>query len=574
MNRYKLFTAVLAGGLLAACESGDVNIAPSTTVGDTITNPGGGGSSPDDICASYLNDAGQTIQGSADANGNCTYGSAFVGPKNELKVDLLLPALPDGAAHIFTSPLFVGQTYRTIQEANDAGIFEGGDGPTLTIEAGATIALSSSNDFIAINRGSRLIADGRADAPITITSVTDIANNLPEGPESVQQIGGMVINGFGVSSECSYVGGVRPFTEDADADGELDDNPAFALDPADSCSILVEGLIDDNESHFGGDNDNDDSGILRYVIIKHTGEEVSAGNELNGITFGAVGRSTVVENLQTYSTFDDGIEMFGGAVNFKNYVGLYVRDDAIDIDDGWIGTIDNALVIQSELQGNHCIESDGLAGFGDLGADEIANKIAQGLNSRPTINNLTCIVSASDARTQSAGRGWLFREGIWPTVNNALVISSFGVNEIDDRTEHYCVRIRQTETVDAAVAGDLQINSAVFACQYGSFGEPIGAFADEQAWAESNSSQFAAVAPNTAVNATAAADTDLQLLEGTPPVYSIPWATSFVDGAAPDAATEPTNGDFLGGVSLADDWIDGWTYGIQDGNRGQPLWFE
>ena len=562
MNRSRLLTVACTAALIAACDSGDIKINPQTSVGDTVINNPGGGTNLNDICASYLNAGGQTIQGVADASGNCTYSSAFVGPKNELQVDVFLPALPDGGAHIFTSPLFVGKTYRSIAEANAAGIFRGGDGPTLTIEAGATIALSSSNDFIAINRGSRIIADGRADAPITITSVTDIDNALPDGPESVQQIGGMVINGFGVSSECKYTG-----TRGVD----------LALDPTDTCSILVEGLIDDNESHYGGDNDDDDSGILRYVIIKHTGEEVSAGNELNGITFGAVGRSTVVENLQTYSTFDDGIEMFGGAVSFANYVGMYVRDDAIDIDDGWIGTIDNALVIQSQLQGNHCIEADGLAGFSGLpatGEGSIEEKTNQGLNSRPTINNLTCIISASAKRTQSEGAGWLLREGIWATVNNALVITAFGVNEVDDRTEHYCLRVRQQQTQDAAANGNLSINSAIFACQYPSYGETIGTFADEQAWAESNSSQFATVGANAALDPTAAADAGLQLLEGMPAVYSIPWATSLVDGAAPNAATQPTAGDILGGVSLANDWIAGWTYGINGDNRGQPLWFE
>ena len=79
---------------------------------------------------------------------------------------------------------------------------------------------------------------------------------------------------------------------------------------------------------------------------------------------------------------------------------------------------------------------------------------------------------------------------------------------------------------------------------------------------------------NAALDPTAAADTGLQLLEGTPAVYSIPWATSLVDGAAPNAATQPTAGDILGGVSLANDWIAGWTYGINADNRGQPLWFE
>ena len=50
--------------------------------------------------------------------------------------------------------------------------------------------------------------------------------------------------------------------------------------------------------------------------------------------------------------------MFGGAVNFENFVGIYVRDDSIDIDEGYIGSITNALVIQQESDGNRCVEAD------------------------------------------------------------------------------------------------------------------------------------------------------------------------------------------------------------------------
>ncbi len=232
MNRNHLFTVLAAGALLAACDSGDINIAPSTTVTDSnnTTNAGSGGSA-DDICASYEKN-GQTFQGSADANGNCTYGSAFVGPQNNLTVDLLIPELPDGGAHIFTSSLFVGETFRTQAELAAAGLFEGGDGPTLTIEPGATLAFQTNNDFIIVNRGSRILADGLPDKPITFTSVSDINGTV--GPEDVQQWGGVVINGFGVSNKCSYTG----------TRGQA----GFALTAATECSIEAEGSAGDDES--------------------------------------------------------------------------------------------------------------------------------------------------------------------------------------------------------------------------------------------------------------------------------------------------------------------------------------
>jgi len=555
MNLKPLLTVFAAGALLAACSSGDINIEPTTSVSNAASPPPAGNN--DDICASYVK-SGQTISGSADGNGNCTYGSAFVGPKNNLTVDLLIPALPDGGAHIFTSSLFVGETYRTRADLTAAGITQGGDGPTLTIEPGATLAFQTNKDFVIINRGSQILANGTVDKPITFTSVSDI--NQTVGPEDVQQWGGIVINGFGVSNKCAYEG----------TRGE----PGFALQAGTECSIEAEGSAGDDESQYGGDNDNDDSGILRYVVVKHTGAEVGNGDELNGISFGGVGRSTVIENLQVYSTYDDGIEMFGGAVSFENLVAVYVRDDSIDIDEGWIGSINNALVIQAENDGNHCIEADGIGSYNESEATKNADFISRGLNSRPTISNLTCIISPNIGGTHGEGAGWRFREGIFPVINDSLVISSFAANDITDNDDNYCLRIDNPETQTAAIDGDLQLNSVIFACQENSKGNAIGAFPSEQAWATDAGNQFATVADGTAKDASAANDADLQLLEGAQKVYSIAWATSQVDGAAPVGTTAPTVGDSLGAVDAASDWISGWTYGIEDTNRGQPLWFE
>ncbi|MDJ0910457.1 MAG: hypothetical protein QNI99_14765 [Woeseiaceae bacterium] len=558
MNLSKLLAIVAAGAVVAACDSGDINIAPATNVNNSNnTTVTGGGGSANDICASFIRN-GVTVQGTADGNGNCTYGSAFVGPKNNLTTDLLIPALPGGGAHIFTASLFVGETYRTQADLAAAGITEGGDGPTLTIEPGATLAFQTNKDFIIVNRGSQIIANGLPDAPITFTSVSDINGTV--GPEDVQQWGGMVINGFGVSNKCSYVG----------TRGQA----GFGLAPGTECSIEAEGSAGDDESQYGGDNDADDSGILRYVIVKHTGAEVGNGDELNGISFGGVGSSTVIENLQVYSTFDDGIEMFGGAVNFTNFVGLYVRDDSIDIDEGYIGTITNALVVQQAGDGNHCIESDGIGSYSSLDQATRDDFIARGLNSAPTINNLTCIISANINGTHGEGAGWRFREGIHPIVNDSLVISSHAANDTSDGDDNYCLRIDNAETQAAALNGDLQLNNVIFACQENEKGNAFGTFAGEQAFAEDAGNQFATVADGTAADPTAAADADLQLLEGAQGVYSIDWATSLVDGVAPAATTDPAPGTYLGGVQGVADWTLPWAYGIDPNNRGQALWIE
>jgi hypothetical protein len=543
--------------LLAACESGDINVAPATNVSDSNnTNITGGGSRANDICSSYTLSGGQVVGGVADGNGNCVYSPAFLDAGNHLLVDMTVPALPNGGAHIFEGSVFVGKTYDTNAKMMADGISEGGDGPTLTIEAGATLAFQSSADFLIINRGAQIFAVGREDAPITFTSVSDVNGTV--GPEDVQQWGGIVINGFGITNKCAYTGSI--------AGGDL------AL--AGECHVDAEGAAGLDESQYGGDNNDDSSGRLEYVVVKHTGATVGNGDELNGISFGGVGRNTIVKNLQMYSTFDDGIEMFGGAVNFENYVAVYVRDDSIDIDEGWSGTINNALVIQSAGDGNHCIEADGIGSFDDLTSGpggQIEMVISQGINSRPTINNLTCIISPNMTGTHDPGAGWRFREGIFPTVNDSMIIGAFAADETPGGNDNYCLRI-DNRSQQAALDGDLVLNSVVIACEEATRGQtfPDGVTTEANFFTGAGN-VFATIPSGTAVDPTAAADPDLQLLEGAPPIYSILQAMAAVDAAPPPA---PTSGDFLGALIQAADWTANWTYGIHDGNRGEPLWFE
>ncbi len=549
--------ALAASALVVGCDSGDINIQPSTNVtnSNNTTQTGGGTTN---VCASYQNSGGQDISGTVDGDGNCVYSQAFAGAGNNVTVDLTIPALPNGAAHIFEGSLFIGETFDTDADLAAAGIAEGGDGPVLTVEPGATLAWQTSADFLIINRGSQLFAVGTATAPITFTSVSDVNGTV--GPEDVQQWGGIVINGFGVTNKCSYTGTA--------AGGDL---------ATTDCHVDAEGAAGLDESQYGGDNNDDSSGRLEYVVVKHTGAAVGNGDELNGISFGGVGRNTIVRNLEVYSTFDDGIEMFGGAVNFENFLAVYVRDDSIDIDEGYSGTINNALVIQAESIGNHCIEADGIGSFSGLTPAEVEAQIAQGINSRPVINNLTCIISPTPVQGDfDPGAGWRLREGIFATITNSLVVDSFAAADTSDpdNDDNYCLRI-DNRSQDAAIAGDLVISSTIFACQETFRGQTFpDAVTTEESFFLASGNQAATLTG--ATDPTAAANPELQLLEtnGAGAAYfSLPFATSQVDGAAP-TATAPTT-DFVGGIALSiPDWTDGWSYGLVDGARGQPLWFE
>ncbi|HEX6259395.1 MAG TPA: hypothetical protein VFZ51_01990 [Woeseiaceae bacterium] len=560
MNHNLLFAALFASSVLVGCGSGDIEIAPSTLVNNSnnTNNSGGGGGNDDDVCASYVNSGGQTIQGSYDGT-DCFYSQSFVGAGNNLKFDLTIPALPNGGAHIFQGSLFVGEAFDSDAEMQAAGIAEGGDGPVLTIEAGATLAWQTSKDFMIINRGSQIFAVGTPDAPITLTSSSDVDGSV--GPEDVQQWGGVVINGFGVTNKCAYTG----------TRGE----EGFAL--AGECHVAAEGAAGLDESFYGGADDSDSSGRFEFVRVKHTGATVGNGDELNGITFGAVGSSTVVSNLEVYSTYDDGIEMFGGRFDIDNFVALYVRDDSLDLDEGWIGTINNALLIQSETDGNQCIESDGIGSFSDLDGATVEDFIARGLNTRVTINNLTCIFSpnGSDTATHDPGAGLRFREGIFVTLNDSMIIGSFAANNGVSGTDNFCLRI-DDRSAQAALDGDLTLNNVIYACAEKTSGQSLaGSGTTEEQFALDSGNIFATIPGGTAVSATTANDAELQLLEGAPAIYSINYATSQVDGAVPGAGSDPTPASFLGALSLGDtDWTAGWTFGLHPDNQAQPLWFE
>lgn len=543
--------------LLTGCGGGgDVNVSPSTvdnSVNDSNNNvEGGGNDGSSNPCASYVTDSGQTRQGSYDGT-NCSYAPSFVDSGNNLMYDLDIPALPDGGAHIFEGSLFVGGAANTDQELQDLGVSQGGDGPTLTIEAGATLAWQSNSEFMVINRGSQIIAVGRPDAPITLTSVSDINGDLDNDPEAVSQWGGMVINGFGVSNKCSYTG-----TRGVD----------LALDA--ECHIASEGSAGQDENFYGGVNDDDSSGRLEYFRVKHTGAQVGNGDELNGITFSGVGRNTVVRNIQVYSTFDDGIEMFGGAVEVDTYAGVYVRDDSIDVDEGWIGSVSNALVIQSETDGNHCIESDGLGSFSSLDSNVVEDYIARGLHTQGRVSNLTCLISANgaDSGTHGQGAGWRIREGIAWDIRDSMVVT-MGPDNPDDT--NYCVRI-DNRSQQTAEDGDITMDGVVLSCVDRTNGQSLPNGTTVEDFVAGQNAIFADI--NGATDPTGSgADSELQLLEGTPPIFSIAADTMVVnDAGLPFGAS---SGDFIGVLSQSEDNpFTGWTFGIFDGSRNQPLWFE
>lgn len=544
----KLLVSSAVAAVLTGCGGGgDINIAPSnqTTVGETVTNIVNEGATNTEVsCASYTL-AGTVSQGSFDGT-NCVYSKGFVDIDNPLTFDLAIPNIGDGV-HIFEGSLVVGENFSADADLAVAGISEGGDGAVLTIAAGATLAFRSADDFMVVNRGSQMRANGTATDPIVLTSQTDAVFGTV-GAEDVGEWGGLVINGFGVTNKCSYTGTYPDVTTT-------------------DCHVASEGKADSGESHYGGSNNEDNSGVLKYLIVKHTGAEVAPGNELNGIAFNAVGSGTLVENLEIYSVYDDGIEFFGGAVDITNYVAVYVRDDSIDIDEGYRGTITNALVVQSATDGNRCIESDGIGSYSSKDQATIDDFIARGLNSQATIKNLTCIISANQSGTHEQGQGLRIREAHFPTIQNAIVTSSYSGDELlGDAAHNWCFRL-DNEGQQAAQDGDLVIASSIIACQDLTNGNSLPNGTATADWLTSNGNLLVQTA-EAGTDPSVASNADLVILDG---FYSVPTAGMVVGtGTIPT----PVGSTIIGAVSADNDWTAGWTYGLHEGNRAQPLWFE
>lgn len=525
-------TRILALGaaafVLAACDSGDINLQPTNIDNSVDNSTSGGGDSGSNPCASYVDPASnETRRGSFDGD-NCTYSSAFVGAGNPLTVDLTIPFI--SGVHIFQDSLFVGQNVDTGAAPAE------GEGPTLTIEAGNTLAFSDSADYLLVNRGSQIQAIGSPTAPITLTGFTDAVTGTA-GAEDVQLWGGVVINGNGITNNCN--------------DAERTN---------DQCHVLSEG----QPSNYGGDDNAESSGTLRYVVVKHTGFEVAPGDELNGITFNAVGSGTEVSFIQTYSTFDDGIEFFGGAVNVDHFVALYVRDDSIDFSDGYIGTVDQALVIHSQTDGNRCVEGDNI---GSSRADA-GQPLDTAPVSNPTITNLTCITSNHDAGTHDPSEGAVLRRGPQAQFVDSIF---FGGYADDVGEDNECFEIDDGVTRDFAQNGDTTMNTTIIACE-----DPTK---DALENGDDISEWVLGANPSTAgadysFNADNFIESDpmnanVSILEP----QSFLTADTLTDSSGAAIAITPSSGK-LGAVTADDEWTANWTFGLNPANRAQPLWFE
>ncbi|MFT5107513.1 MAG: hypothetical protein ACI9UA_003146, partial [Pseudoalteromonas tetraodonis] len=195
-------------------------------------------------------------------------------------------------------------------------------GATLTIEPGTTIYGGENFDngtfgSLVVTRGSKINAVGTAESPIVFTAL-DERDFGPLTLDDTSLWGGLVILGRAILNDPGnpFLGG-----------NTLNEREIEGFPSGGDTSLIT----------YGGLDDSDDSGTLRYVSIRYGGFKFSGDNEINGLTLGAVGSDTDISFVEVFNNSDDGIEFFGGTVDTKYMVMAFNEDESFDIDEGYRG---------------------------------------------------------------------------------------------------------------------------------------------------------------------------------------------------------------------------------------------
>ncbi|WP_405609821.1 hypothetical protein [Polaribacter sp. Asnod1-A03] len=211
------------------------------------------------------------------------------------------------------------------------------DGGKLTIPAGTKITARDGGTgvYIAVLKGGEIDIQGTADNPVVMSSSAGEPGDW----------GGLTLCGNATTS--------------AGVDAEAE----------------IGGFI------YGGTDDADSSGSIKYLVIKGTGAQINSESQYNGVSFYAVGSGTTVENVSVINGDDDGVEFFGGTVSVSN---LYLEnnsDDAIDWTESWSGSVTNAYI-------SHTVEGFSTAFEGDK------------TNGNPAFTNITAISTVGGTALQ------------------------------------------------------------------------------------------------------------------------------------------------------------------------------
>ncbi|MDP2304288.1 MAG: T9SS type A sorting domain-containing protein [Ignavibacteria bacterium] len=308
---------------------------------------------------------------------------------------------------------------------------------TLTIPAGTIIlGEKDTKGTLIINRGAKINANGTKEKPIVFTS------QQPVGQRGPGDWGGIIIAG-----------------------------KASINVPAGTATI--EGGTGTVYGGGSSPNDDDNSGIMRYVRVEFPGIALAPDNEINGLTMGGVGRGTTLEYLQVSYCGDDSYEWFGGTVNAKYLVAIRAVDDDFDTDFGFRGNVQYGFILRdpnvADISGSNGFESDN-DGTGTFNTPR----------TKPIFSNVTIVGPMSDtsaSRNPNYRRGAHIRRSSQTSIYNSIVMGYPTGLLIDG-----------SGTVNSAIGDSMQIRNSIWAgLRAGnSFTTTVGSF-DADAWFKTTS---------------------------------------------------------------------------------------
>ena len=428
--------------------------------------------------------------------------------------DYTIQRLP-GVIYSLAGPVNVGT------DVGGDGAAAGGDAVTLTVQAGVTVFASSGNDYLVVNRGSRIHAVGSATQPIIFTARANVEGTASDTSQGLW--GGIILLGRAPISDC---------------------NTAVAGGSA-NCQQVIEGTTG---SLYGGALATDNSGTMQFVQIRYSGFAIAPGNELQGLTLGGVGNATTIDHIQVHNSSDDGIEIFGGRPNLKHLVITGADDDNLDTDLGYRGTIQFVISIQKP------------GGDGDSVIEADSNGNEDALPRQYTrVSNLTAVQNHAG----SGGNAILLRGGTDYALLNSVISGPAACLDIDETGG------TTTRAADGALqdVGPPVFRSVRLACptSFRSDGNVTTATiaAIFGAGANNNSDAHVSTLTGTGLYINGANEAAVTATDPTP-FNADPHAA--VNSAAPNRLSAVT---YIGAVqNAADTWYGGWTCNASYANFG------
>lgn len=297
----------------------------------------------------------------------------------------------------------------------------------LTIQAGTVIyGEKVSKGTLIINRGAKIIADGTPTEPIVFTS-----RELP-GNRGPGDWGGIILAG---NASINVPGG----------------------------TATIEGGTGTIYGGGASPNDDDNSGVLRYVRIEFPGIAFLPDNEINGLTFGGVGRSTIIEYVQVSYSGDDSFEWFGGTVNAKYLIAFKGVDDEFDMDFGFRGNLQFGMGLRdpniADISGSNGFETDN-DGTGTFNTPRTL----------PVISNFTLIGPMPDtaftAYNPNFKRGAHIRRSALTSIYNSIVMG-YPVGMLLDGSGVGNAALGDTLQIRNSIWAGLRVNNGI-TTNYGS----------------------------------------------------------------------------------------------------------